>query len=141
MENTLPSFLRAVALGATAVELDVHVTADGVPVVHHDPELSSKVRPSNFARAKIAELDSRDLLAVTLSSGDRIPTLVEVLEALTPATKVYVEIKGRCSRDDCQSRGPIHRIHCRAQLRSRVDRGDGPHRAGDPPRNPHREID
>lgn len=94
MENTLPSFVRAVALGATAVELDVHVTADGVPVVHHDPELSSKLRPKNFARAKIAELGSRDLRGVALSSGDRIPTLVEVLEALTPATKVYVEIKG-----------------------------------------------
>lgn len=94
MENTLPSFLRAVALGANAVELDVHVSADGVPVVHHDPELSPKVRPKNFARAKLAELDSRDIQAVRLSSDDQIPTLVEVLEALTPTTKVYVEIKG-----------------------------------------------
>jgi glycerophosphoryl diester phosphodiesterase len=94
MENTLPSFLRAVALGADAVELDVHVSADGVPVVHHDPELNSKVRPPTFARAELARLDSRDIRMVRLSSGDQVPTLVEVLEALTPATKVYVEIKG-----------------------------------------------
>jgi glycerophosphoryl diester phosphodiesterase len=94
MENTLPSFRRAVELGATAVELDVHVTTDGVPVVHHNPELDSKVRPPNLARARLAELGSRDMQTVRLSSGDPIPTLIEVLEALTPATKVYVEIKG-----------------------------------------------
>jgi glycerophosphoryl diester phosphodiesterase len=94
MENTLPSFRRAVELGATAVELDVHVTADGVPVVHHDPELNSRVTPARLARASLAELGSRDIQTVRLSSGDQIPTLLEVLEALTPATKVYVEIKG-----------------------------------------------
>jgi glycerophosphoryl diester phosphodiesterase len=88
MENTLPSFLRAVVLGADAVELDVHVSADGVPVVHHDPELSSKIRPPEFRKAELAMLDSRDIRTVRLSSGDQIPTLAEVLEALTPATKV-----------------------------------------------------
>ena len=32
-ENTLPAFERAIELGADAVELDVRLTADGVPVV------------------------------------------------------------------------------------------------------------
>src|SRR5215831_10792514 len=36
-ENTLPSFERALALGADALELDVHATRDGVIVVSHDP--------------------------------------------------------------------------------------------------------
>lgn len=35
-ENTLASFHRAVANGATFVEFDVQVTADGVPVIWHD---------------------------------------------------------------------------------------------------------
>jgi glycerophosphoryl diester phosphodiesterase len=35
LENTLDAFLRAVALGADAVELDVRLTADRVPVVYH----------------------------------------------------------------------------------------------------------
>lgn len=94
MENTLPSFVRAVALGATAVELDAHVTADGVPVVHHDPDLGSKVSPRDLARSRIAGLDSRQIGTIRLPGGDRIPTLMEILEVLTPATRVYVEIKG-----------------------------------------------
>jgi glycerophosphodiester phosphodiesterase len=35
-ENTVSSFLAAVAAGATFLEFDVQVTADGVPVVFHD---------------------------------------------------------------------------------------------------------
>ncbi len=38
-ENTLPSFRAAVAAGADAVELDVRLTRDGVPVVLHDRTL------------------------------------------------------------------------------------------------------
>ena len=39
-ENTLPSFERAIALGATTLEMDVGVTKDGVVVVHHDRALN-----------------------------------------------------------------------------------------------------
>jgi glycerophosphoryl diester phosphodiesterase len=35
-ENTLAGFRRAVALGIPAIELDVRLTADGVPVLFHD---------------------------------------------------------------------------------------------------------
>ena len=38
-ENTLPAFEHALALGVDAVELDVGITLDGVPVVHHDTRL------------------------------------------------------------------------------------------------------
>ena len=39
-ENTLPAFERAIALGATTLELDVGITRDGVVVVHHDRTLN-----------------------------------------------------------------------------------------------------
>lgn len=39
-ENTLPAFSRALAIGVTTLELDVALTADGVPVVSHDPYLN-----------------------------------------------------------------------------------------------------
>ena len=38
-ENSLPGFARALEAGAQGIELDVHLTADGVVVVHHDPVL------------------------------------------------------------------------------------------------------
>jgi glycerophosphoryl diester phosphodiesterase len=38
-ENTLPGFAGALALGVTAIEMDVALTADGVVVLSHDPFL------------------------------------------------------------------------------------------------------
>lgn len=42
-ENTLPSFAKALSIGVNAIELDTAVTADGVVVVSHDPELSPDI--------------------------------------------------------------------------------------------------
>jgi len=93
MENTMASFRRAVELGAQAVELDVHVTRDGIPVVHHDPTLGSAVAPKEMAGAALAELSALQVAAIRLKSGDAIPRLEAVLAALTPTTRVYVEVK------------------------------------------------
>jgi glycerophosphoryl diester phosphodiesterase len=42
-ENTWPAFEVAFDLGVTSVETDVHLTADGVPVLFHDAVLSSRL--------------------------------------------------------------------------------------------------
>ena len=39
LENTLPAFAGAAKIGLSHVELDIQVTADGVPIVLHDPNL------------------------------------------------------------------------------------------------------
>ena len=47
-ENSLTAFRKAIALGARVLELDVHLTADGVVAVIHDPTLdrtTSRHRP------------------------------------------------------------------------------------------------
>jgi glycerophosphoryl diester phosphodiesterase len=41
-ESTLPSFETALDLGVTTLEMDVHLSANGVPVVWHDPYVSRK---------------------------------------------------------------------------------------------------
>ena len=41
-ENSMPAFRKALELGVTTLELDVHSTADQVLVVHHDAKLNSK---------------------------------------------------------------------------------------------------
>jgi glycerophosphoryl diester phosphodiesterase len=42
-ENTLAGFQHAMALGVTTLELDIAVSADGVPVAHHDPALNPDI--------------------------------------------------------------------------------------------------
>jgi glycerophosphoryl diester phosphodiesterase len=91
-ENTLASFQRAVELGADAVELDVHVTRDGIPVVHHDATLG-RVTPGTLSKAALSDLTAAEVGSIQLESGDPIPRLQDVLRILTPRTKVYVEIK------------------------------------------------
>lgn len=39
-ENSLPGFEHAIALGVDRIELDIHMSRDGVVVVHHDPKLN-----------------------------------------------------------------------------------------------------
>ncbi|WP_406236312.1 glycerophosphodiester phosphodiesterase family protein [Nocardia sp. NBC_01009] len=41
-ENTLPGFRQAMAMGVDAIELDVGLTADGTPVIHHEQRIDSK---------------------------------------------------------------------------------------------------
>jgi glycerophosphoryl diester phosphodiesterase len=91
-ENTLVAFQRAFERGADAIELDVHATADGVVVVHHDSELGA---PAGSARGRlIAELSWGELATVELAPGIGIPTLADVLSATPRGKTVYVEIKG-----------------------------------------------
>tara|TARA_R110000824_G_scaffold118960_14_gene272244 strand:- start:378953 stop:379906 length:954 start_codon:yes stop_codon:yes gene_type:complete len=42
-ENTLDAFTHAMDIGADGIELDVHLTRDGVPVVHHDESLKPAI--------------------------------------------------------------------------------------------------
>ena len=106
-ENTLESFARAVAAGADALELDVHLTRDGVPVVHHDARLerttAGRGLVADHTLARLAELDagarfSRDGgRTFPFRGGDvRVPTLDAVLAA-APSVPVIVEIKARAA--------------------------------------------
>ena len=79
-ENTIPAFVRAIEIGAHGIELDVHVTLDHVPIVHHDPVLPDGGR--------IDRMDSADLERRTDA-----PTLSRVLELVEGRCHVYVEIK------------------------------------------------
>jgi glycerophosphoryl diester phosphodiesterase len=82
-ENTVEAFVRARALGADGVELDVRRTADGVLVVHHDPALD----PVGLLVAqRFAELRA---------ALPWLPTLAEALDACA-GWLVNVEVK--CSR-------------------------------------------
>jgi glycerophosphoryl diester phosphodiesterase len=102
-ENTIESFAQAVAVGADAIEFDVHVTADGIPVVHHDPTVSRTTDGSGeIARMTFEQLRRLDAGARFTRDGGRtfpyrghghrIPSLDEVIEAF-PTTPLLIEIK------------------------------------------------
>ncbi|MBN1438163.1 MAG: hypothetical protein JW929_02030 [Anaerolineales bacterium] len=96
-ENTLAGFERAIALGADAVEFDVCLTADGVPIVFHDVYLDGKTdgRGPIFART-LEEL--RGLRVRSPSdpgaAGESIPTLEEVVDRIGGWIGMEIEIKG-----------------------------------------------
>lgn len=87
-ENTMPAFAHAVALGFRHVETDVHLTADGVVVIHHDPTLQ---RMMGDPRA-IADLTWPELKLLRTPSGAGVPQLTDLLEEF-PALHVNIETK------------------------------------------------
>lgn len=93
-ENTLPSFARAVELGADGIELDVHTTRDGVVVVHHDPVPRATAANRRLAGRPIADLTHDQLRGFSVAPGVGIPTLTDVLSLVGEAAVVYVELKG-----------------------------------------------
>lgn len=92
-ENTLEAFEGAIATGADAVELDVRLTLDGVPVIMHDIDVSATTDGEGFVHTMtLAQLKGLD------ASGGRgsrleVPTLQEALEVLTGRIGVDVEVK------------------------------------------------
>jgi glycerophosphoryl diester phosphodiesterase len=89
-ENTLASFAKAVELGATAIELDVHLTSDGRLAVLHDETVD---RTTNGA-GRVADITLEDIQRLKITGGLRIPSLDEVLDwALPNNLFIHVEVK------------------------------------------------
>jgi glycerophosphoryl diester phosphodiesterase len=93
-ENTLASFESALRAGADVVELDVRLTADGVPVVLHDPDVAATTDGTGY----IHELTIGQVKDLDASRGrgprQEIPTLVQALDLLADhRAAVNLEIK------------------------------------------------
>jgi len=95
-ENTLASVALAVEQGADIVEIDVQETADGEVVVIHDSDLMRV----GGAAAKIWEATYDELLQIDVGSwygpefsGQRVPTLEQVLEICKGRSRVDIELK------------------------------------------------
>jgi glycerophosphoryl diester phosphodiesterase len=92
-ENTIEAFDAAIAAGADAVEFDVRMTADGVAVVMHDPDVSRTTDGTGL----VAELTLSDVrrLRIPLPGGGAagVPTLEEALGCLAGRAAADIEIK------------------------------------------------
>jgi glycerophosphoryl diester phosphodiesterase len=83
-ENTMSAFELALRQGADALELDVRLSRDGVPIVLHDPTLDRTTRLRGPAAAHTAaELRSALVpsLAEVLGAFPRTPLLLDLKEA------------------------------------------------------------
>jgi glycerophosphoryl diester phosphodiesterase len=79
-ENTIDAFVLALRLGATGLESDVWITADGVPVLDHDGVVG------RIRRRRIGDLPRAALPAHVLS-------LQELLERVGPAVPLSLDVK------------------------------------------------
>ncbi|HEX7416658.1 MAG TPA: glycerophosphodiester phosphodiesterase family protein [Steroidobacteraceae bacterium] len=99
-ENTLPALRSALDLGARFLEIDVQLSADGVPVVTHDEKLT---RTAGIDRS-VFDLSAQELAQIEVAergrfgarfAGTLLPMLTDVLELLEgrPEVTLFVEIK------------------------------------------------
>ncbi|GAA2148756.1 glycerophosphodiester phosphodiesterase [Kitasatospora kazusensis] len=88
-ENTLASVESALAAGADAVEVDVQLTRDGVPVLLHDLTLERL-----WGDPRAVGAVTLDQLGSLGSPGIRVPTLAEGLKAVaaTPAARLLIDL-------------------------------------------------
>ena len=73
-ENSIASIRKAQEFGLWGSEFDIHLTADGVPVVHHD---------QNIGNIDIQQSNYEDIRHKRLANGEHVPTLAEYMAAAT----------------------------------------------------------
>lgn len=95
-ENTIAAFERAAELGADAVELDVRLTSDHVPVVYHYYYLES----NSYTSGAIFEFTWEQLQQVELRSTSnpdavgRIPALAQILDLFGGRIGLEIHLQG-----------------------------------------------
>lgn len=96
-ENSLGIIEYAERLGANAIEIDVRLTKDGVPVLFHDEIMSKRLINEDYFIGKISDYSFAQLRSFcTLKDGERIPTLEEALETVVNKTNlklVWIDTK------------------------------------------------
>lgn len=99
-ENSISAIRNCIALGVDMVEIDVALTADGVPVLMHDLGVD---RMTNGA-GLVSSLTFAELRSLRLRAGaggvntevtqERVPSLREVLEAAKGKILINLDVKG-----------------------------------------------
>ncbi|MCC0035559.1 MAG: glycerophosphodiester phosphodiesterase [Hoeflea sp.] len=95
-ENTASAFQRAIDAGY-AIECDVHIATDGVPVVFHDDDLERLCG----LRGDVRERTSRELAQLRVGgTSDGVPSLPALLKQVSGKVPLVIELKGRPGDDE-----------------------------------------
>ncbi len=87
-ENTMLAFAKAIAVGATYIETDVHASSDGIAVIAHDPDLKRLAG----REVRIDELTFAELRKIDLGHEQVFCSLAEALDTF-PDTRFNIDIK------------------------------------------------
>lgn len=94
-ENTLTAFSRAID-GNYAIECDVHLTKDGVPVIFHDGDLKRLTGETG----KVHDRTSAEMQKLRIGgTKDHPPTLREMLNLIQGRVPLVIELKGDVGHD------------------------------------------
>ncbi len=88
-ENTIRSVLKAIECGATAVEVDVRRTKDGVLIAMHDETVD---RTTN-GTGKVSELTFEEIRKLDAGKGEKVPTIEEIMDVVKGKVKLILELK------------------------------------------------
>ncbi len=92
-ENSLEAFRNSLRLGVDAVECDVHLSSDGVPMVIHDATLDR----TTLSQGPVAARDAEGLAATPLRGNldATIPRLTDLVALMRDGSQgLQIEIKG-----------------------------------------------
>jgi len=110
-ENTLAAFQKAIEIGSDFIELDIRFSKDGHLVVFHDDTLqrttNGKGKVAEFSLQELKRLDAGFWFGAAFS-GEKIPTLREVLDLARGRISLNIELKkgdqGRYTMTDLADR-------------------------------------
>jgi len=90
-ENTLRAFKKAIDLGVSMIELDVHQCKTGELVVIHDGTLQ---RTTN-GRGRVSVKTLAELKKLDAGKSEQVPTLNEVIDLVNRRAIINIELKGK----------------------------------------------
>jgi glycerophosphoryl diester phosphodiesterase len=118
-ENTLLAFDHGMGLGADGLELDVHLSRDGVVVVHHDRTLERTTNGTGpvaeLTADELARLDAGFHFEGFRGAAGGVPQLAEVLRRY-PTAWLIIELKvnepalAHCTIDEIRAAGAVDRV-------------------------------
>jgi glycerophosphoryl diester phosphodiesterase len=88
-ENTLGAFKEAIRLKADAVEFDVQETVEGEIVIIHDYDTLRTAGTEGIVK----QMTLKELKKLNFGNGERIPTLLELIELAKDKISLNCEIK------------------------------------------------
>lgn len=121
-EDTLTAFRIGINYNPDFLEMDVHLTRDGIPIVMHDPTIDRTTEgKGRLADMTLAELGRFSTHSTSQSYREPIPTLAQVLD-LAKSKNVRVDVQIMVDADGKRYPGIERKVLDELAARDMLDR-------------------